>query len=158
MTTPLLMLAILCLPMAVLALPWVRNRGYGHRTAAAVGLGLVFLFTASGHFLRAAPMAEMIPPWVPARDLLVFLTGLLELAIAAGLFHPATRRLTGIAVAVVLVGFFPFNVYAATHHVPMGGHAWGPVYLFIRAPLQAVLLVWAYGFVIRRGPPAATAA
>jgi uncharacterized membrane protein len=125
MTTPLLMLAILCLPMAVLALPWVRNRGYGHRTAAAVGLGLVFLFTVSGHFLRAAPMAEMIPPWVPARDLLVFLTGLLELAIAAGLFHPATRRLAGIAAAVVLVGFFPFNVYAATHHVPMGGPCLG---------------------------------
>jgi uncharacterized membrane protein len=156
MTTPIIMLAILCLPMAVVALPWARSRGYSFRTAGAVGLGLLFLFTASGHFLLAEPMAQMIPPWVPARDILVFLTGFLELAIAAALFHPATRRPAGIAAAAVLVGFFPFNVYAAVHHVPMGGHAWGPVYLLIRAPLQAILLAWAGWFVIRRGPAGAS--
>jgi uncharacterized membrane protein len=46
---------------------------------------------------------------------------------------------------------FPVNVYAAVNQIPMGGHAWGPVYLLIRAPLQAILLVWVYWFTIRPG-------
>jgi hypothetical protein len=30
----------------------------------------------------------------------------------------------------------------------MGGHAWGPVYLLVRAPLQAVIAGWALGPVL----------
>jgi uncharacterized membrane protein len=50
----------------------------------------------------------------------------------------------------MLVLFFPANIYAAFTRVDMGGHAWGPVYLLIRAPLQLVLIGWAYGFVARK--------
>jgi hypothetical protein len=32
----------------------------------------------------------------------------------------------------------------------MGGHAWGPVYLLIRAPLQAIIVFWVYWFTIRQ--------
>jgi uncharacterized membrane protein len=56
--------------------------------------------------------------------------------------------------AVVLVLFFPANVYAALNHVPMGGHAWGPVYLLLRAPLQVIILLWVYWFTIRQPHPA----
>ena len=31
----------------------------------------------------------------------------------------------------------------------MGGHAWGPVYLWLRAPLQLALLAWVAWFTIR---------
>lgn len=33
--------------------------------------------------------------------------------------------------------------------VPMGGHAWGPVYLLIRAPLQAAIVAWVWVFTLR---------
>lgn len=49
-----------------------------------------------------------------------------------------------------VVVFFPANIYAAINHIPMGGHAWGPVYLLIRAPLQVVILLWIYWFTIKR--------
>jgi hypothetical protein len=32
----------------------------------------------------------------------------------------------------------------------MGGHAWGPVYLLLRAPLQLAILLWVYWFTLRR--------
>jgi uncharacterized membrane protein len=95
-------------------------------------------------------MAQMLPPWVPERTLLVYLTGILELAIAVGFFVPRARRFTGWVAAAVLVLFFPVNIYAAVNHVPMGGHAWGPVYLLIRAPLQAIILAWVCWFTIRQ--------
>ena len=31
----------------------------------------------------------------------------------------------------------------------MGGHAWGPSYLFVRVPVQLVIILWAYWFAVR---------
>lgn len=139
MITPLLMLALM-------VSPWILLRT---RAAGAFGLGVLFIFTGVGHFIQTAPMAQMLPELVPFRVPLVYLTGLLEFAIAAGFFIPATRRLAGWAAAAVLVLFFPANVYAAFVQVPMGGHAWGPVYLLIRAPLQAAIAAWVWWFTLR---------
>lgn len=144
MLTPVLMILILVLPYLA-----QRMRGQSDlRPAAATGLGLLFLFTASGHFLQTGPMAQMLPPWVPQREWLVYATGVLEIAIAIALFSARTRTLAAWAAAAVLVGFFPANVYAAFEHAPMGGHAWGPVYLLVRAPLQLFILWWIWRMVL----------
>lgn len=150
MVTPIIMLALMLAP-AFLAATLNRFSRYRFdlRNAAAAGLGLLFIFTGIGHFVQTAPMVQMLPPWVPERELLVYLSGFLEFAIAFGFFIPRFRRVAGLAAALVLVLFFPVNVYAAFNHVPMGGHAWGPVYLLIRAPLQAIILAWVYWFTIR---------
>jgi uncharacterized membrane protein len=151
MTTLILMLVLMMAPSLVVCLvSAVRRRDGEARGPAAIGLGLLFLFTASGHFLQTAPMAQMLPPWVPVRTLLVYVTGGVELAIAIGFFVPKTRRFTGWVAAAVLVVFFPANVYAAINHIPMGGHAWGPVYLLLRAPLQVIILWWVYWCTIRQ--------
>jgi uncharacterized membrane protein len=91
----------------------------------------------------------MLPPWVPARVPLVHLTGVLEWALALGFFIPETRRSAGWMAIAVLAVFFPANIYAAINFVPMGGHAWGPEYLVVRAPLQLAILLWTYWFTIR---------
>ncbi|OGB26689.1 MAG: hypothetical protein A3I66_03905 [Burkholderiales bacterium RIFCSPLOWO2_02_FULL_57_36] len=150
MVTPIVMLALMLAP-AVLAAAFngfTRYR-FDLRNAAALGLGILFIFTGIGHFAQTGPMVQMLPSWVPERELLVYLSGFLEFAIAIGFFIPRFRRLAGLSAALVLVLFFPVNVYAVFNHVPMGGHAWGPVYLLIRAPLQAIILVWVYWFTIR---------
>lgn len=72
------------------------------------------------------------------------------LNIATGCFVPKFRRLAGQSAALVLILFFPANIYAAYNHVPMGGHAWGLGYLLIRTPLQLAILAWTFWFVIRR--------
>ena len=137
MTTPLILLLILTLPYGLSWLvPGWRDPPTQHR-AASLGLGLTFLFTASGHFLQTAPMALMLPPWVPARVPLVYATGVLEIVIALGFFWPATRRWAAWSAA-------------AFAQVPVGGHAWGPVYLLVRAPLQVFMLWWIWRFVLRR--------
>lgn len=151
MTTPVIMLVLMMGPYIVAhTVSAVTGRDFDVRGVAAIGLGILFIFTGIGHFIQTEPMAQMLPPWVPKRTLLVYLTGGLEFAIAAGFFVPKSRRSTGYAAALVLVLFFPANVYAAINHMPMGGHAWGPVYLLIRAPLQIIILFWVYWFTIRR--------
>jgi uncharacterized membrane protein len=142
MTTPIIMLALM-------AGPWLVLRT---RDAAVIGLALLFFFTGAGHFLQTESMAQMLPPWVPARVPLVYLTGVLEFALAIGFLLPETRRSTGWIAAAVLILFFPANIYAALNHIPMGGHAWGPVYLLVRAPLQLLILAWVYWFILAPAP------
>lgn len=154
MITPLVMLGILAAP---LLLVWnLRRVGFevGLGTGGVIGLVLLFLFTASGHFIAPQPMAEMLPPFVPGRLLLIYLTGALEIGLALGIALPRTRRLAGLAAIAVLIAFFPANVYAAFAQVGMGGHTWGPVYLLIRAPLQALLIGWTWWFAVRADAPA----
>lgn len=146
MTTPIIMLALMLGP-------WLARRT---PAAGIIGLSVLFFFTGSGHFLQTEAMAQMLPPWVPAPVALVYLTGVLEFAIAIALLLPETRRAAGWIAAAVLVLFFPANIYAAINHVPIGGHAWGPVYLLVRAPLQLAILAWVYRFTLRR-PRAALA-
>jgi uncharacterized membrane protein len=150
MTTPLIMLAILAVPfLMVTALAAAGGPRWDASRAAVYGLAAVFLFAATGHFAQTEAMVQMLPSWVPLRGLLVYATGVLEIAIAVGLVIPALRKAAGYAAAAVLVLFFPANVYAAFTHAPMGGHAWGPVYFLIRGPLQVVLIAWVYCFVLR---------
>lgn len=151
MTTPIIMLVLMMSPYLIVRLASaVTRRDFDVRSAAAIGLGVLFIFTGIGHFIQTEPMAQMLPPWVPERTLLVYLTGGLEFAIAVGFLVPKYRRLTGWVAAIVLVFFFPANIYAAINHIPMGSHVWGPAYLLIRAPLQAIILFWVYWFTLKQ--------
>ena len=151
MITPLLILVLLTFPLGTAALySRMGNRSINLEAAGRFGLAFAFFFFASGHFLMTESMALMLPPWVPIRVPLVLLTGILEIAIAIGLILPNSRRFAAWTAAVILVAFFPANVYAAWQQVPMGGHAWGLVYLWIRTPLQIVLLLWTWRFGLER--------
>jgi uncharacterized membrane protein len=150
MTTPIAMLVLMMAPyLVVRVVSAVTQRDFNARGAAAIGLTVLFAFTGIGHFVETEAMAQMLPPWVPERVLLVYLTGILEFAIAGGFLVRKSRQFTGWVAAAVLVLFFPANVYAAINQIPMGGHASGPAYLLIRAPLQVIILFWVYWFTIR---------
>ena len=151
MTTPIVMLVLMLAPYLVFSLlSMATHRDFDARRAASIGLTLLFIFTGVGHFIETLPMSQMLPPWIPARVLLIYLTGVLEFGIAIGFLFGKFRYSTGWVAAAVLVLFFPGNIYAAINHIPMGGHAWGPVYLLIRAPLQAIIVLWVYWFTIRQ--------
>ena len=98
-------------------------------------------------------MAEMLPSWVPGRIPLVYVTGVIELTAAVAVLMPRFRWMTGWALIVMLVAFLPVNVYATVNRVGMGGHLWGPIYLLIRLPLQAILAAWIWRFAIRPTMP-----
>ncbi|RVU43899.1 DoxX family protein [Rubrivivax rivuli] len=151
MTTPLLLVLLLTAPWCMAALlARVRGRSSVPAAAGRWGLVLAFLFTASGHFLMTEAMALMLPAWVPGRVPLVLATGVLEIAIALGFLWPHTQRWAAWTALVVLVAFFPANVYAAWKEVPVGGHAWGLVYLWLRTPLQLLLVAWTWHFGLGR--------
>ena len=150
MTAPIIMLILLAAPYGVLrVVQMITEREFDLRNAGAIGLTLLFILTGIGHFTDTDSMAQMLPPWVPVRFAIVYLTGVLEFALAAGFLFRRFRRITGWVAAAMLLLFFPANIYAAIYHVPQGGHVWGPVYLLIRGPLQLIIFLWIYCFTIR---------
>jgi uncharacterized membrane protein len=150
MLTPFLIIAILTSPwlLAQVGRKVWKTKALPE-TAGIIGLGLAFLFFALGHFVQADQMVRLVPPFVPFRSELIFMTGLLEIVIAILLFIPSTRRYGAVAAFAVLILFFPANVYGALNAADYGGHALGPIYLLIRLPLQLLLLFWTYWFGLR---------
>jgi len=111
----------------------------------------VFAFMGVTHFVPRVRrgMRAMIPPalrrpGMPSPAFLVALTGVAELAGAAGLLTPwpLLRELTGIALVVFLILVFPANAYAAQNREKFGRAAiplW-PRYLGQLALIALVLV------------------
>ena len=117
--------------------------------AGRLGLALVFAFTAIGHFIRTDAMAQMLPSAVPQRRAVIRISGFFEAALAASVLVWPRSFLLGFAIIGFLVAVFPSNIYAAIRRIEFGGHATGPRYLLVRAPLQLLLIFWTYWFVLR---------
>jgi uncharacterized membrane protein len=92
--------------------------------------------------MRPEQMASMLPEWVPQRVALIHVTGLLEIALALGLWISAWTRVVGICIAAMLLLFLPANIYAACSSLPFGGHELGPAYLLVRVPYQLLVIAW----------------
>jgi len=145
MITPLIILLLLSSPLALAFIFSKLTRSSLNVTRYACwGLGIAFIFFSIGHVVKAEGMVDMLPPWVPFRLTLVYLTGVLELLVAVGLFLPKYQTYAAKVSIVIFVVFFPANIYAALNGIGLGGHQWGSVYLLIRGPLQITLIAWAY--------------
>lgn len=145
MVTPIIILLLLSSPLAIaLVYSKFSDKPPNVTKYACWGLGIAFIFFFVGHLVKTDGMVEMLPPWVPYRLALVYLTGLIELLIGIALFMPRYQPLAAKLAIVVFAVFFPANIYAASNGIGLGGHQWGPVYLLIRGPLQILLIAWAY--------------
>jgi uncharacterized membrane protein len=76
---------------------------------------LVAIFAVSGvvHLVKPEVYEPLMPTWVPRHREVILGSGVAELACAAGLAVPATRRTAGWGSALLLVAVFPGNVHMA---------------------------------------------
>ena len=145
MVTPIIILLILSSPLAIaFAYSKFSRVPVDINKYACWGLGLAFIFFFIGHIVKVAGMTEMLPPWVPFKVTLIYITGVIELFVGVALFIPRFQLVAAKLGIVIFIVFFPANIYAAMNSVGLGGHQWGPVYLLIRTPLQIILITWAY--------------
>jgi uncharacterized membrane protein len=111
--------------------------------SARVALATMFLFTATAHFTpMKKDLIAMVPPTLPRPDVLVFLTGLAELAGAVGLLIPATTRWAAAGLIVLLAAMLPANISAARRGVLLRGRP--ATALWLRVPMQLLFIAWAW--------------
>ncbi|WP_406481544.1 DoxX family protein [Streptomyces sp. NBC_01615] len=112
---------------------------------------LAGLLAAAGvtHFVAPRQYDATIPRALPGTPRTwTYASGAAELALAAGVALPRTRRVAGLATAAFFVGVFPANVKMAVdwrnRPAPLRAAA------LARLPLQVPLVLWARG-VARNG-------
>lgn len=107
-------------------------------------VAVLFVVAGVNHFISPKPYIAIVPPWLPAPGLLVAISGIAEIAGGLGILWPPTRRLAATGLIVLLIAVFPANIYAAIAGMEIGGRAVPRWLLWIRLPLQVVLIAWVY--------------
>lgn len=139
------------IPLAVFVVATLVLRGVGvrfplfdsWRASARGALAVMLLFTAAAHFnAMRGDLIRMVPPSFPRPDLIVTVTGVLEILGAVGILVPRTRRLAGIGLILLFLSMFPANLSAALRDVTLGGRP--ATALWLRAPMQLFFMAVAW--------------
>ncbi len=119
------------------------------RLRAASPYLLTALLTAAGvaHFLKPGFYDPLIPDALPgSARAWTYGSGVAELAVAAAVAVPQTRRRGALAAALLFVAVFPGNIQMAFDAQTAGEKA----IAYGRLPLQLPLVLWAYRLSRRR--------
>ena len=107
-------------------------------------LAAVFVFAGMMHFVIPASYVGIMPPWLPWHRELVYLSGALEIAGGVGLLIPRTRRAAGIGLILLLIAVWPANLQMALNAHAADEPPGRQALLWLRLPLQLVLIWWAW--------------
>jgi uncharacterized membrane protein len=111
-------------------------------------LALFFVLAGINHFRQTGFYLRMMPPYVPWHPAMVQISGVAEIALGVLLLIPAASRLAAWGLIALLIAVFPANLQMALH--PDTFPEFSPRALWLRLPLQAVLIAWAYWYTGKR--------
>lgn len=113
-------------------------------------MGLGYVTTGVAHFLAPDVYEQVVPPTYPCPRLLVYLSGIAEVVLGAGVLFERTRRLAAWGLIALLVAVFPANIHMATAEdlsldgVPECVAEPPRAALWARLPVQGILALWAW--------------
>jgi uncharacterized membrane protein len=107
---------------------------------------LCVLFVLAGlyHFINPALYLKIMPSYLPWHLFLVYLSGFFEVALGILVIINTYARIAAWGLIALLIAVFPANLHMAIN--PELFSNINPVILWLRLPLQAVLIAWAYWY------------
>lgn len=108
-------------------------------------IGASFMLAGILHFLKPAFFVQIMPDYIPRHTLMVYLSGVAEIAGGLGILLPEVRFEASIGLILLLIAVFPANIDMAVKSIRKRG--WSELYsilLIVRLPLQFVLMYWVY--------------
>lgn len=142
---PLIVLLIV-FAVSILAMKLIRGN-YEFANSGRIAMSIMLLFTAVAHFAFTKGMAMMLPDFIPYKTETVYLTGIIEITAAIGLFIPSLRVITAWLLIAFFILILPANIYAALKQIDYQkgtSDGNGLMYLWFRIPLQILFIVWTY--------------
>ena len=105
-------------------------------------MAVMYIVTGLFHFIKPKAYLRIMPRYLPQHKLLVYLSGLAEIALGVALFFPETKDLAIYGIILMLLIFLLVHFYMLSSKKAGAGI---PVWmLLLRLPLQFVLIWWAY--------------
>ena len=112
------------------------------KTTLRIVFALFFIAAGVNHFRNTGFYLRMMPPAVPFHLAMVQISGVAEIALGILLLVPATIVPAAWGLIALLIAVFPANLQMALH--PGTFPEFSPRALWLRLPLQAVLIGWAW--------------
>lgn len=113
-----------------------------------VALAAFFTYTGAMHFLKPRFFEAIVPPAIePRKREMVAISGAAEIAGAAAVLLPATRRFGRWWLLSLLIAVFPANIHMAVNPEQVRGldlrriPRWA---LWARLPLQPLAMLWVW--------------
>ncbi len=113
--------------------------------------GVFFVVAGANHFVHSAMYVAIMPPYLPWHLPLVYLSGACESILGILLLVERTRTVAAWGLMALLIAVFPANIHMATH--PALYPAIPEITLWIRLPLQGLLIAWAWLYTRRASSP-----
>lgn len=111
------------------------------RSWQRVIMGVMYIAAGINHFAMPRMYQAIMPPYIPWHRAMVAISGVAEVTLGVLALVPRTKRAAGWGLAALLVAVFPANLYMAQH--PERFRSIPQAALWLRLPLQAVLIWWA---------------
>lgn len=107
-------------------------------------MGILYVLAGANHFIHEPFYTKMLSGMLPWPVQLVYISGVAEILLGLGLLLPATRSISAIGIVLLLIAVFPANINMALHANNWSSLA--PVGLYLRLPIQLLLIWWAYSY------------
>ncbi len=106
--------------------------------------GVAFIAAGANHFLNTPFYVSLMPPCLPWHEALVYLSGVAEIGLGGLLLFERWSAWAAWGLIALLIAVFPANVHMAMHPEQ---YPWAsPHVLWLRLPLQGLLILWAYWY------------
>jgi len=104
-------------------------------------LSLFLIYAGVQHFLNPAFYEPFVPAFLPAKTIVVYLSGVVEILLGLLLFIPKYTKRAAMGVIILMLVFLPIHVWDVFSESPaIGSHKAA----LIRLPFQFVFMAWAY--------------
>jgi len=116
------------------------------RDRVRLALSIWFVLAGILHFTATQTELLMMPPILPFKVALMYISGVAEIAGGIGLMVPRWQRPAAFGLVFLLLAVFPANINAAINDIQGPGLINDRVLQWVRLPLQFVLIgiiVWA---------------
>ena len=112
------------------------------KTFSIIIMSLFYIMAGTNHFINPVWYVRIVPPILPFKIEIVYISGILEIILGSLLIFPKTRFIAGWGLIILLVAVYPANIYVALTN----GEAMDitPLIAWGRLPFQFVLIGLAY--------------
>lgn len=107
-------------------------------------LCVFYVLAGVNHFINPGFYLKIMPPYLPWHLFLVYASGVLEIVLGCIILWPSLTRIAAWGLIALLIAVFPANIHMAIN--PELYPEISPLALWLRLPLQAVLIAWAYWY------------
>ncbi len=107
-------------------------------------MSLMYVLIGIRHFTNPQYFLDIVPPQLPFKLFLVYLTGLIEIVGGLAILSPKTRKAGAYLLIFLLVSVFPANIYLYVSETPQNLLGISKMDALIRMPFQIPLILLAY--------------